>query len=80
MQSNHQDFLKNYERLFRISEEPGIKIFEPRTSPSHFENISENVVYAISGNLLHNYLLPRDCPRITYYLLSKTTEADKKNL
>jgi hypothetical protein len=78
MQSNHQDFSNSYKQLFHISEEPGIKIFEPRPSPSYFENISGNVVYAISGSLLHNYLLPRDCPRITYYLSVKTTEADKE--
>jgi hypothetical protein len=75
---NHQDFLNNYNGLFHISEEPGINIFEPRPSPSFFESITGDVVYAISGSLLHNYLLPRDCPRITYYLSADTTEVDKE--
>jgi len=74
---NHQDSLKNYSGLFHISEEPGIAIFQPRPSPSHFENISGDVVFAISDRLLHNYLLPRDCPRVTYYATEQTTDADK---
>lgn len=28
--------------------------------------------------MLHNYLLPRDCPRVTYYINSNTTERAKK--
>ena len=75
---NHLDSLKNYNRLFHVSEEPGISTFEPRPSPSHFESITGDVVFAISGSLLHNYLLPRDCPRVTYYSTEKTTLADKE--
>lgn len=60
-------------RLFHISEEPGIKMFVPRPSPSHFDGITGNVVFAISESLLHNYLLPRDCPRVTYYASETTT-------
>jgi hypothetical protein len=65
------------ERLFHISEQPDIKIFEPRPSPSAFEQITGNVVFAVSDQLLHNYLLPRDCPRVTYYANNTTTKADK---
>ncbi|HEY9001370.1 MAG TPA: hypothetical protein VIM89_08450 [Mucilaginibacter sp.] len=64
-------------RLFHISERPGIEVFEPRPSPSYFDAIKEDVVFAISDRLLHNYLLPRDCPRVTYYIGPQTTEADK---
>jgi hypothetical protein len=56
-----------YHRLFHISEEAGIVKFVPRPSPSFFPAITGDVVYAITGKLLHNYLLPRDCPRVTYY-------------
>jgi hypothetical protein len=35
------------------------------------------VVFAIAGHLLHNYLLPRDCPRVTYYANSATTLQDR---
>jgi hypothetical protein len=75
---SHQDSSNQYNRLFHISEESNIEVFAPRPSPSHFDSITGDCVYAISGSLLHNYLLPRDCPRITYYLSEKTTEADKE--
>ncbi|MDB5148622.1 MAG: hypothetical protein JWQ57_2642 [Mucilaginibacter sp.] len=65
-------------RLFHISEQPGISIFIPRPSPSHFENITGDVVFAINGQLLHNYLLPRDCPRVTFYAGANTTDDDKQ--
>ncbi|GAA3985831.1 DUF6886 family protein [Mucilaginibacter dorajii] len=64
-------------RLFHISEQPGIKLFEPRPSPSAFEQITGDVVFAITEQLLHNYLLPRDCPRVTCYLSAKTKPEDK---
>jgi hypothetical protein len=35
------------------------------------------VVFAIAGQLLHNYLLPRDCPRVTYYANSATISQDR---
>jgi len=65
-------------RLFHISEQPGISIFTPRPSPSHFDNITGNLVFAINDQLLHNYLLPRDCPRVTFYAGANTTDADKQ--
>ena len=75
---NHQDSSKNYNRLFHVSEEAGILIFEPRPSPSFFKAITGDVVFAIDGKLLHNYLLPRDCPRVTYHAAPATTVADKE--
>jgi hypothetical protein len=78
MLSNHQDSLKNFEHLFHVSEEPGITIFEPRPSPSFFTAIKGDVVFAIGERLLQNYLLPRDCPRVTYYATEKTILADKE--
>ena len=58
--------------LFHISEEPGIEVFEPRAS----QYTSEPVVWAITADRLHNYLLPRDCPRVTYYAGPETSAAD----
>jgi len=75
---NHQDSLKNYNRLFHISEDPDIRVFEPHPSPSFFEGIKGDVVFAISSGLLVNYLLPRDCPRVTYYASAETSDADKE--
>ena len=53
-----------------------IKTFEPRPSPSTFPGLNMPVVFAISEKLLHNYLLPRDCPRVTFYKKRDSTEAD----
>ena len=58
--------------LFHISEESGIERFEPRAS----ENASGLVVWAIDAVRLRNYLVPRDCPRVTYYAGLETTSTD----
>jgi len=62
--------------LFHISEESGIQEFQPRPS----EYTPEPVVWAIDADHLHNYLLPRDCPRVTYYAGPQTTAADRERL
>lgn len=64
-------------RIFHVSEDPTIEIFHPRPSPA-FPDLRKDVVFAVSETLLHNYLLPRDCPRVTYYAGQTTTEEDKK--
>lgn len=58
--------------LFHVSEEPGIERFEPRASPSFIDP----VVWAIDAELLRNYLLPRECPRVTFYAGRETTQTD----
>ena len=58
--------------LFHISEEPGITRFEPRAS----EYATGLVVWAIEEPRLCNYLVPRECPRVTYYAGAGTTAAD----
>lgn len=65
------------EKLFHISEEPGIKIFTPRESPQFYDKIKGKVVFAIFDKMLHNYLLPRDCPRVCFYAGENTSGADK---
>jgi hypothetical protein len=62
--------------LFHVSEEPKIKIFYPRFSPGHLEVIQSEVVFALSGKMLHNYLLPRDCPRVCFYSAPNTQPSD----
>jgi hypothetical protein len=58
--------------LFHVSEESGIARFEPR--PSQFTD--ELVVWAVDADRLRNYLVPRDCPRVTYYAGPETTAGD----
>jgi hypothetical protein len=58
--------------LFHISEESGIERFEPLAS----QYTSGLVVWAIDDARLRNYLVPRECPRVTYYAGRDTTAAD----
>jgi hypothetical protein len=58
--------------LFHVSEESRIERFEPRAS----EYAVEPAVWAIDAERLRNYLLPRECPRVTYYANRETTAAD----
>jgi hypothetical protein len=60
------------DQLFHISEQPGIARFEPRAS----EYVAGLVVWAIEEDRLCNYLVPRECPRVTYYAAAETTKAD----
>ena len=59
--------------LFHVSEVADIQEFSPRTSGY----TAEPVVWAIDADRLRNYLLPRDCPRVTYCAGPYTTAADK---
>ncbi len=67
-------------KLFHVSESPDIKCFTPRPSPSKWEGITEPVVWAVDEEHLVNYLLPRDCPRVTFYPLPNSAPADIKRL
>jgi hypothetical protein len=58
--------------LFHVSEEYGITRFDPRPAPG----IEEPVVWAVSGERLRNYLLPRDCPRVTFFAGARTKPDD----
>lgn len=58
--------------LFHVSEKGDIARFEPR--PSDYTD--RPVVWAIHKARLCNYLLPRDCPRVTFYAHQETAPAD----
>lgn len=58
--------------LYHISESPDITHFEPRWDNAQ----AGNMVWAIHVRRLHNYLLPRDCPRVTFCAGERTTPAD----
>jgi hypothetical protein len=68
------------ERLFHYSDDPGIPRFEPRPPPSASSGVSDNVVWAVGERLRHNYLLPRDCPRVTFYPAPSSTADDLARL
>lgn len=58
--------------LFHVSEESGIERFEPRAPAGG----GHPVVWAIDDERLRNYLVPRECPRVTFYAGRETTPAD----
>jgi hypothetical protein len=62
--------------LFHVSEDAGIERFEPRRSQS----AADPVVWAVDADRLRNYLLPRECPRVTFYAGPETTVADVERL
>ena len=66
--------------LYHISEKPNIARFEPRPAPSPSSGAEGEMVWAIAGRLLHNYLLPRDCPRVTFYALPDSAPEDIERL
>lgn len=60
--------------LYHVSEEPDIEGFEPR----RIDGAHEALVWAIDDARLHNYLLPRECPRVTFYAGPRTSVADRE--
>ena len=61
--------------LFHASEEADIQVFHPRlfsTAPN-----AGPVVWAIDGLKLPNYLLPRDCPGVTFGSSATTTDENR---
>lgn len=58
--------------LFHVSEEPDIERFEPRAP----EGGGGAFVWAIDAARLRNYLVPRECPRVTFYAGVETSASD----
>jgi hypothetical protein len=65
--------------LYHVSEEPRIDVFEPRP-PAPTAYLAERVVWAVDDGHLQNYLLPRDCPRVTFYALPGSDPRDVERL
>lgn len=54
-------------RLFHVSEESDIAVFEPRAPERNDLDKSIALVWAIDERRLPNFLTPRNCPRVTYH-------------
>jgi hypothetical protein len=67
-------------KLYHISDKPGIKRFDPRPAPSESAKQEGLMVWAIDYEHLHNYLLPRDCPRVTFYVSEQSDPRDVERL
>ncbi|MBE5782829.1 MAG: hypothetical protein E7329_05865 [Clostridiales bacterium] len=65
-------------RLFHVSEESDICVFEPRIPTRQDLDPNTGLVWAIDEKRLPNFLTPRDCPRVAYYATNETTLEDKK--
>lgn len=63
-------------RLFHVSEEAAIARFDPRPPPSPDAGVIGDCVFAVDEDHLVNFLLPRDCPRITFRAGPQTNPAD----
>lgn len=69
------------ERLYHVSDQSGITLFQPRPpNPANTSAPDRPVIWAIGERLLHNYLLPRDCPRVTFYAGPDSDPADVARL
>ncbi len=66
--------------LFHISDDPNIGRFVPRPAPDPATGLAGSMVWAIDYDHLPNYLLPRDCPRVTFYALPNSNPADVDRL
>lgn len=60
--------------VFHVSEEGNIEVFEPRKAEAN----DERLVWALDQQHLRNYLVPRDCPRVTYSAGAGTTVTDRE--
>lgn len=54
------------DQIFHVSEDGAIEEFEPRLPTTSASGISGPVVWGVDAAHLVNYLLPRDCPRVTF--------------
>ena len=63
-------------RLFHVSEECDIKIFEPRLPARKDLDPTVGLVWALDERHLPNFLTPRDCPRVTYNATGDTLPED----
>ena len=66
--------------LYHVSDTPGIPRFDPRPALGTGAGQQGDMVWAIDAEHLHNYLLPRDCPRVTFYALPESKPEDVERL
>ncbi|QDQ01998.1 hypothetical protein FOH38_16720 [Lysinibacillus fusiformis] len=65
-------------RLFHVSEESDIQVFQPRLPTRTDLDLTKGLVWAIDEKCLPNFLTPRNCPRVCYHVGANTTEIDKR--
>ncbi|MFY0516765.1 DUF6886 family protein [Lysinibacillus sp. UGB7] len=65
-------------RIFHVSEESDIQVFQPRLPTRTDLDPTKGLVWAIDDKCLPNFLTPRNCPRICYHIGTNTAEIDKR--
>ena len=63
-------------KLYHVSEDPDIRVFEPRVPTRSDMAGGEGLVWAVNETGLPNYLVPRNCPRVTWHAGPDTTLDD----
>ncbi|MBQ8508714.1 MAG: hypothetical protein IJ493_02290 [Clostridia bacterium] len=63
-------------RLFHVSEDPNLSVFEPRIPTRADLDPEVPLVWALDEEHLPNFLTPRDCPRVAYQTGVNTTDED----
>lgn len=63
-------------RLFHVSEDSNIQVFEPRIPVRDDLDKKVGLVWAIDEARLPNFLTPRNCPRVAYHVGKNTKETD----
>lgn len=63
-------------KLWHVSEESDIALFEPRVPPSCNAGVAAPVVWAVADSHLVNYLFPRDCPRVSVRRNATSAQTD----
>lgn len=66
------------QRLFHVSDKPGIARFHPRPVNAFDPRVVGEAVWAIDEGHLPNYLVPRECPRVTYVCDARTSIRDRR--
>jgi hypothetical protein len=77
--AEHRHAIDRDVRLFHVSEDPSIREFAPRPARADAA-LDGPVVWAIDEPYLANYLLPRECPRVTFARSRLTTPEDGARL
>lgn len=63
-------------RLYHVSEEADIKVFEPRIPTRTELDQNTPLVWAVNEDCLQNFLMPRDCPRVTFYAHQNSKQSE----
>lgn len=60
--------------LWHVSDDPNIEIFHPHRAPT--AEIDDDLVWAIDDAHVPAYWFPRNCPRATFWIGPRTSDAD----